>query len=80
MSKKRKCSEIYKPPFLPCDICSNRVYNYELCTAPFVYCSIDCLSIIVLSHQNKFLHEQNENIDKSYDSAEESIKSDNMDT
>ena len=32
-----------------------------MCTSPHVYCSIDCLSIIILSHQNAMLHEKEEN-------------------
>ena len=31
-----------------------------MCTS-HVYCSIDCLSIIILSHQNAMLHEKEEN-------------------
>ena len=64
---KRKYSEINneltikKPKYLPCDICKRRTYNYEMCISPHVYCSIDCLSIIILSHQNAMLHEKEEN-------------------
>ena len=60
---KRKFSEINneltikKPKYLPCDICKRRIYNYEMCTSPYTYCSIDCLSIIILSEQNIMLHE-----------------------
>ena len=60
---KRKFSEINneltikKPKYLPCDICKRRIYNYEMCTSPFCYCSIDCLSIIILTEQNRMLHE-----------------------
>ena len=28
-----------------------------MCTSPYTYCSIDCLSIIILSEQNRMLHE-----------------------
>ena len=64
---KRKYSEINneltikKPKYLPCDICKRRTYNYEMRTSPHVYCSIDCLSIIILSRQNSMLHEKEEN-------------------
>ena len=64
---KRKYSEINneltikKPKYLPCDICKRRIYNYEMCTSPFCYCSIDCLSIIILSEQNRMLHENDNN-------------------
>ena len=32
-----------------------------MCTSPHVYCSIDCLSIIILSHQNAMLLENENN-------------------
>ena len=48
---------IKKPKYLPCDICKRRIYNYEMCTSLFCYCSIDCLSIIILTEQNRMLHE-----------------------
>ena len=48
---------IKKVKYLKCDICSKRVYTYQLCTSPYTYCSIDCLSIIILSEQNRMLHE-----------------------
>ena len=60
---KRKFSEINnelaikKPKYLPCDICKRRIHNYEMCTSPFCYCSIDCLSRIILTEQNRMLHE-----------------------
>ena len=60
---KRKCNDINteltikKVKYLKCDICSKRVYTYQLCTSPYTYCSIDCLSIIILSEQNRMLHE-----------------------
>ena len=38
-----------------------KVYSYQLCTSPYVYCSIDCLSIIILSEQNIMLHENENN-------------------
>ena len=48
---------IKKVKYLKCDICSKRVYTYQLCTSPYTYCSIDCLSIIILTEQNRMLHE-----------------------
>ena len=60
---KRKFSEINneltikKPKYLTCDIYKLRTYNYEMCTSPYVYCSIYCLSIIILTEQNRMLHE-----------------------
>ena len=64
---KRKYSEIHneltikKPKYLPCDTCKRRTYNYEMCTSQYVYCSIDCLSIIILSNQNSMWHEKENN-------------------
>ena len=52
---------IKKPKYLKCDICGVKVYSYQLCTSPYVYCSIDCLSIIILSEQNRMLHENENN-------------------
>ena len=52
---------IKKVKYLKCDICSKRVYTYQLCTSPYVYCSIDCLSIIILSEQNRMLLENENN-------------------
>ena len=64
---KRKYNEINneltikKPKYLKCDVCGVKVYSYQLCTSPYVYCSIDCLSIIILSEQNRMLHENENN-------------------
>ena len=64
---KRKYNEINneltikKPKYLKCDICGVKVYSYQLCTSPYTYCSIDCLSIIILSEQNRMLHENENN-------------------
>ena len=32
-----------------------------MCTSRHAYCSIDCLSIIILSNQNSMLHEKENN-------------------
>ena len=64
---KRKYNEINneltikKVKYLKCDICGVKVYSYQLCTSPYVYCSIDCLSVIILSEQNRMLHENENN-------------------
>ena len=61
-TKKRKYNEISKHnlnikkiDYLPCDICNRNVYHYRLCTSPYVYCSYDCFSILVLSFKNDYL-------------------------
>ena len=56
---------IKKVKYLKCDICSKRVYTYQLCTSPYTYCSIDCLSIIILSEQNRMLHEGKEDFNST---------------
>ena len=48
---------VHKPKFLPCDICIKRVYNYEMCTSPYVYCRDHCLGILILSQENGMLHQ-----------------------
>ena len=56
---KRKYSEINngisieRPKYIMCDICTNRVFNYALCTQPFTYCSIDCLEILILQQKKR---------------------------
>ena len=54
--KKRKYTEIIKPEYLLCDICHTPIYNYELCTHPYTYCSMDCLEVLILSQKNDYLH------------------------
>ena len=55
---------IHKPRFLPCDVCNKKVYSYHLCTSPYVYCSLDCVAILILSEQNRMLHEKENTFDK----------------
>ena len=50
---------IYKPKFLKCEVCGKRIYNYEKCISPYVYCSYDCLSILVLADKNSYMDEDN---------------------
>ena len=59
---KRKYSDleinqlkINKPHFLLCEICNNKVFNYELCSSPYIYCSNDCLEVLILSHKNSYM-------------------------
>ena len=46
---------IQKISSLPCDICKNPVKNFNMCIYPYVYCSYDCLSILILSNKNDYL-------------------------
>ena len=61
-TKKRKYNEIGKPElnicipsFLKCMICGKHVYNYRWCASPYIYCSYDCLGLLILSHKNGYL-------------------------
>ena len=61
-TKKRKSNEIGKlelsiviPSFLECMLCGKHVYNYRWCTSPYIYCSYDCLALLILSHKNGYL-------------------------
>ena len=49
--------KIHKPRYLPCDVCGEKVFQYEKCTSPYVYCSIDCVAILILSQQNGMIDE-----------------------
>ena len=70
-NKKRKYSDIVTelngiseeihikvPDYLHCDICNKRIYNYRELQNDFMVCSYDCYSILVLSRQNRYLHEK----------------------
>ena len=63
-SKKRKISQIshndlhvYSPRSLYCQICGDRVYQFELCVRNYIYCSYDCYALLVLSSKHGFLHD-----------------------
>ncbi len=78
-TRKRKLSEISKPEYLPCDICSIPVYNYEECTQPYTYCSSDCLEVLILSQKNDCINiykikrtDNNETIDEMCEDEVES--------
>ncbi len=67
---KRKFIEIEKPEYMLCEICGDRIYNYELKGQNY-FCSCDCYSVYVLSKQQTYLHEKpikktfsSENLDK----------------
>ena len=48
--KKRKISlpRLQAIPYLLCDICREKVYNYRICQK-YIYCSYACFSIL-MSH------------------------------
>ena len=51
----KKELKVSKPSYLNCEVCSQRVYNYEECNTPFTYCSYDCYSILFLSMKNDYI-------------------------
>ena len=54
-SEYKRTLTIKKTDTLPCEICNDPVKNYRECISPYVYCSYDCLSIIILSNKNDYL-------------------------
>ena len=54
--KPKPILKVEIPRALPCQICKNPVEDYAKCTSPYVYCSIDCLEILILSEKNDYLH------------------------
>ena len=49
--KKRKISlpRLKEILYLNCDICGEKVYNYKTCQNNCIYCSYDCLSVLMLN-------------------------------
>ena len=39
-------------PYLLCDICHEKVYEYKTCQNNCIYCSYDCLSVLMLNIMN----------------------------
>ena len=52
--KKRKISlpRLQAIPYLLCDICNEKVYNYVTRQNNCIYCSYDCLSVLMLNNMN----------------------------
>ena len=48
--KKRKIllPRLQAIPYLLCDICNEKVYNYGICQK-YIYCSYDCFSFLLLN-------------------------------
>ena len=57
IKQKPKNLKVEVPHTLPCQICGIPVKEYAKCTSPYVYCSLDCLEVIVLSEKNDYLDE-----------------------
>ena len=58
-SKKRKITldkisiPRLKPiPYLICDICGGKIYDYKTCQNNCIYCSYNCLSVLMLNSIN----------------------------
>ena len=64
---KRKFSDpnkdlsIKSPAYLPCEICSKKVFAFKLCTQPYTYCSQYCLEVLLLSQKNDYLDANDKN-------------------
>ena len=67
MSKKRKLRETPQGQatrnlsidtnfYLYCDICNEVVINYKYCIGYYIYCSLECYSILVLRIMNNIQH------------------------
>ena len=53
-NKKRKVSlpRLKQILYLLCDICGGKVYDYKTCQNNCIYCSYDCLSVLMLNNMN----------------------------
>ena len=53
-NKKRRISSPRLKPisYLICDICGEKVYDYKTCQNNCIYCSYDCLSVLMLNNMN----------------------------
>ena len=54
---KRKLEEIQRADYVICEICTDKIYDYEI-TGQNYFCSCDCYSVYVLSNQQTYLHEK----------------------
>ena len=45
-------NEKYHCQYLICDICNEKVYDYKTCQNNCIYCSYDCLSVLMLNNMN----------------------------
>ena len=52
--KKRKLNmiQLQPIPFMLCEICKDKVYNYGECQT-WIYCGYDCLSVLLLQYDNE---------------------------
>ena len=52
--KKRKISLPRLKPILclMCDICNEKGHNFKTCQNNCIYCSYDCLSVLMLNNMN----------------------------
>ena len=64
-NKKRKFSELKNKPdltlqsieSLPCQCCNTPVKEYKLCSGNMIYCSEDCMEVLILSKTDMYLDE-----------------------
>ena len=86
-SQINNCMTIKKVKYLLCEICSKKVYTssryrpqaepevytYQQCQGNYIYCSQDCLEILVLSNKNDYI-----DVKSKVNSFKRSEKSDNL--
>ena len=64
-NKKRKLNQISRKPdltlqsieSLPCQCCKTPVKEYKLCSGNMIYCSEDCMEVLILSKTDMYLDE-----------------------
>ena len=51
-TKKRKLNitQLQPIPYLLCNVCKDKVYNYMECCNQWIYCGYDCYSVLMLNY------------------------------
>ena len=52
--KKHNITELRPIPYLLCDVCQSKVYEYNKCISPYTYCSLDCFELLYLTYFGNF--------------------------
>ena len=72
-SQINNCITIKRVKYLLCEICSKKFYTYQQFLGYYIYCSQDCLEILVLSNKNDYI-----DVKSKENSFKRSEKSDNL--
>ena len=72
-SQINNCITIKKVKCLLCEIRSKKVYIFQQCKGNYIYCSQNCLEILVLSNKNDYI-----DVELKDNSFKRSEKSDNL--